>query len=127
MFKSHTLFVKFTYQCSECFDTVINSMAFRLFFRCLLVVYNNINDFVYLVLTLYFQNAAKSKMAKDQRRALLLLLLFKKIFFSVCLFLRQRERQSASRGGTEREEDTDSEAAPGSELSAQSPMWGSNS
>ena len=32
----------------------------------------------------------------------------KKIFFNVCLFL--RERQSVSRGGAEREEDTESEA-----------------
>ena len=32
-----------------------------------------------------------------------------------------------SRGGEEREEDTESEAAPGSELSAQSPTQGLNS
>ena len=31
-----------------------------------------------------------------------------------------------SGGGAEREGDTESEAAPGSELSAQSPTWGSN-
>ena len=32
-----------------------------------------------------------------------------------------------SGGGAEREGVTESEAAPGSELSAQSPTWGSNS
>ena len=40
---------------------------------------------------------------------------------------RERERESASRGGAERKGDTESEAAPGSELSAQSPTRGSNS
>ena len=44
------------------------------------------------------------------------LLLF---FFNVYSFLRDRERQSTSRGGAERQGDTESEAAPGSELSAQ--------
>ena len=43
---------------------------------------------------------------------------------------RERERESeqvgASMGGAEREGDTQSEAAPGSELSAQSPTWGLN-
>ena len=48
-----------------------------------------------------------------------------KIYFSVYLFLRERERQSTSRGGAEREGDPESEAAPGSELSAQSPARGS--
>uniref|UniRef100_A0A667GVP3 DH domain-containing protein n=1 Tax=Lynx canadensis TaxID=61383 RepID=A0A667GVP3_LYNCA len=38
-----------------------------------------------------------------------------------------RERQSMSRGGAEREGDTESEQAPGSELSAQSPTRDSNS
>ena len=33
-----------------------------------------------------------------------------KIFFSVYLFLRERERQTVSRGGAEREGDTESEA-----------------
>ena len=37
------------------------------------------------------------------------------------------EKESLSRGGAEREGDTESEAAPGSEPSAQSWMWGSNS
>ena len=46
---------------------------------------------------------------------------FKKIFFTVYLFLRERERerQSTSRGGAEREGDTESEA--GSRLWAVSP------
>ena len=34
----------------------------------------------------------------------------KKIFFDVCLFLRERERQSVSRGGAQRGGDTESEA-----------------
>ena len=34
----------------------------------------------------------------------------KKIFFNVCLFLRESERQSMSGGGAEREGDTESEA-----------------
>ena len=41
--------------------------------------------------------------------------LFKK-YFSVCLLLRETERQSVGRGGAEREEDTESEA--GSRLQA---------
>ena len=40
---------------------------------------------------------------------------------------RERERRSMSRGGAEREGDTESQAGSGSELSAQSPMRGSNS
>ena len=48
--------------------------------------------------------------------------LFFKIF-NVSLFF---ERDRASRGGAEREGDAESEAAPGSELSAQSLMQGSN-
>ena len=50
-------------------------------------------------------------------------------FFNVSLFLREtrtRETQSAGRGGTERERDTESKQAPGSQLSAQSPTQGSN-
>ena len=44
--------------------------------------------------------------------------LTKFFFFNVYLFLREREeRKSTSRGGAEREGDTESEAAPGSELS----------
>ena len=38
---------------------------------------------------------------------------------------RERERERMSRGGAEREGDTESEAAPGSELLAQSPRRGS--
>ena len=41
------------------------------------------------------------------------------------LFLRNRVRQRVSRGGAEREGDTESEAGSRLELSAQSPMWGS--
>ena len=59
---------------------------------------------------------------------------FSFFFFNcnVCLFLRrererERERQSMSGGGAKREGVTESEAAPGSELSAQSPTWGLNS
>ena len=48
------------------------------------------------------------------------------LFFFKCLFIFYTERQSMSRGGAEREGDTESEAAPGSELSAQSPTRGSN-
>ena len=47
------------------------------------------------------------------------------IFFNIYFFLRERESQSASGGGAERVGDI--ESATGSELSAQSPMWGSNS
>ena len=43
--------------------------------------------------------------------------------FNIYLFLRESEH--VSRGGAEREGDTESEA-PGSELSAQSPMRGLN-
>ena len=42
------------------------------------------------------------------------------------IFERERERQSVSRGGAEREGDTEWKQAPGSELSAQSPTQGSN-
>ena len=45
--------------------------------------------------------------------------------FNIYLFLRDRERQSMSRGGADRGEDT--KQAPGSELSAQSLKWGLNS
>ena len=38
---------------------------------------------------------------------------FKKIIFNVYLFLTERDRQSASREGAEREEDTESEAGSG--------------
>ena len=46
-------------------------------------------------------------------------------YFLLHLFI--FERQSTSRGGVEREGDTDPKQAPGSQLSAQSPMRGSNS
>ena len=55
-----------------------------------------------------------------------------KNLFSVYLFLRerqrqrQRQRQSVSVGGAEREREN-LQQAPGSELSAQSPAWGSKS
>ena len=62
------------------------------------------------------------------------------LFFSFkCLFLRERERERerkreraserAVRGGAERERERERRnlvQAPGSELSAQSPMWGLN-
>ena len=73
-------------------------------------------------------------------------------FFSVYLFLRERQRQSASgveaerekkffnvylflremeceqgRGRKERQKDRQTESEAGSQLSAQSPTWGSNS
>ena len=47
-----------------------------------------------------------------------------KAFFNVYVSF---ERASESGGGAEREGDTESEAGPGSELSALSQMWGSNS
>ena len=37
----------------------------------------------------------------------------KTILFNVCLFLRERESEHVSRGGTEREGDTESEAGSG--------------
>ena len=50
------------------------------------------------------------------------------LFFNIYSFLRDRERQSMSRGGAEREGETQNpKQAPGSELSAQSPTQGSNS
>ena len=50
----------------------------------------------------------------------------KKIFLILTYFW-ERYRDSMSRGGAERQEDTESEAAPDSELSSQNPTWGSNS
>ena len=48
------------------------------------------------------------------------------IFVNVYLFLRERERQSMS-GRAQRERETQNpKQAPGSELSAQSPMWASS-
>ena len=51
------------------------------------------------------------------------------IFFLNVYFGRERKRQSTSRGGAERErgKTQNRKQAPGSELSAQSPMQGSNS
>ena len=43
------------------------------------------------------------------------------------MFIFERERQSMSGGGAKREGDAESQQAPGSELSAQSPMQGPNS
>ena len=43
------------------------------------------------------------------------------------MFIFETERPTASRGGAEREGDTNLKQGPGSELSAQSLMWGSNS
>ena len=37
-------------------------------------------------------------------------------FFNVYLFLREKEKESMSAEGAERKEDTESKAAPGSEL-----------
>ena len=51
-------------------------------------------------------------------------------FFLVFLFIfeRERETETESRGGAEREGETQNlKQASGSELSAQSPKWGSNS
>ena len=49
-------------------------------------------------------------------------------FFLVFIFERGRERQSMRRGGAERERETQNpKQDPGSELSAQSPIWGLNS
>ena len=43
------------------------------------------------------------------------------------MFIHFRKRQSMSREGAERESETQNlKQAPGSELSAQSPTWGSN-
>ena len=54
--------------------------------------------------------------------------LFFFIIFNVCLFLRERHRDRAQAREGQRERETQNpEQAPGSELSAQSPMWGSNS
>ena len=43
------------------------------------------------------------------------------------IYFRERERQSASKGGAEREETQNLKQAPDSELSAQNPTQGSNS
>ena len=49
------------------------------------------------------------------------------LFFK-SLFIFERERQSITRGGAERERETQNvKQAPDSELSAQSPTWGWNS
>ena len=46
-------------------------------------------------------------------------------YFLKCLFIFERETEH-ERGGTEKEGDTESKQASGSELSAQSPTWGLN-
>ena len=54
-------------------------------------------------------------------------LFFKNNFFNIYLILRERERQSSSWGGAEKERETHNlKQVPGSEQSAQSPTWGSN-
>ena len=56
-----------------------------------------------------------------------ILLLFKKNFFNVYLFLRQRETEHERGRDRERERETQNlKQPPGSELSAQSPTRGSN-
>ena len=50
----------------------------------------------------------------------------KKIFFNVCLFLKERETECERGKGRERETQNP-KWAPGSKLSAQSTTWGSNS
>ena len=47
-------------------------------------------------------------------------------YFLTFIYFLNRERQSMTGGGAEREGDTESEADPGSELSAQSPTLGPN-
>ena len=51
--------------------------------------------------------------------------MFKNDFVNVYLFLRERDRAGAGEGQRDRESQNPKQA-PGSELSAQSPMWGSN-
>ena len=47
--------------------------------------------------------------------------------FFKCLFIFERERQSVSGGGQRERETQNPKQTPGSELSAQSLTWGSNS
>ena len=55
-------------------------------------------------------------------------LLFLFIYLFIYLFIFERENQNASRGGAERESKTQNQKlAPGSKLSAQSPMRDLNS
>ena len=54
-------------------------------------------------------------------------LLFLILFFNIYSLLRDGERQSMSGQGAEGGRHRIRKQAPGSELSAQSPMWGSNS
>ena len=59
---------------------------------------------------------------------ILFVCLFVCLFIYVYLFLRETEKQRMSGGGAEREGETQNlKQAPGSELSAQSPTWGSDS
>ena len=48
-------------------------------------------------------------------------------FFDVYLFIFEREKAQAGKGGERERKRQNPRQAPGSELSAQSPMWGSNS
>ena len=55
-------------------------------------------------------------------------MIIKKIFFNVSLFLRERDRETGREQGRGRERETqNSKQTLGSELTAQSLMWGSNS
>ena len=49
------------------------------------------------------------------------------IFFLFLMFIFERERQSTREKGQRERETQNPKQAPGCELSAQSPMWGSNS
>ena len=57
-----------------------------------------------------------------------ILFYLKKIFFTFCLFLRERERDRAQVEEGQRERGRQNlKQASGSELTAQCPVWGSNS
>ena len=68
----------------------------------------------------------KHKLGSAHFQKILAYRCFFKFFFNVYLFLRERERQTASRGGAERETKNPKQG-PDSELSAQSPTQGLNS
>ena len=53
-------------------------------------------------------------------------MIWRDFFFILFMFIFERERQSMNGGGAERETQN-MKQAPGSELSAKSPTWGSNS
>ena len=69
----------------------------------------------------------KARGLSCQMRDMPLLFFFFNFLFNVYSFLKDRDRQSTSRGGVEREGDTESEQAPDPKLSAQGPTRGSNS